>query len=147
MNVLVFGDIMVDINYFSKIERNAPEANIPIYNVYNTEYILGGAANVAQNLHNLDNINVELVSVIGNDNYGIKIQNLLNEKGIKNKLFVDKSRNTAQKNRIFYENKLHVRYDIEDTYDIDETIMYAIFEHIKQQKVAAIAARASCGVH
>jgi D-beta-D-heptose 7-phosphate kinase/D-beta-D-heptose 1-phosphate adenosyltransferase len=129
---------MVDINYFSKIERNAPEANIPIYNVYNTEYILGGAANVAQNLHNLDNINVELVSVIGNDNYGIKIQNLLNEKCIKNKLFVDKSRNTTQKNRIFYENKLHVRYDIEDTYDIDETMMYAIFEHIKQQKVAAI---------
>jgi len=138
MNVLVFGDIMIDINYFSKIERNAPEADIPIYNIYRTEYILGGAANVAQNLHNLDNINVELVSVIGNDDCGIKIQNLFNEKGIKNKLFVDNSRNTTQKNRIFYDNKLHVRYDIEDTHEIDDALSKSILRYIIQQKVDAI---------
>jgi hypothetical protein len=33
MNILVIGDIMLDINYISEITRSAPEANIPIYNI------------------------------------------------------------------------------------------------------------------
>ena len=50
MNILVIGDIMLDINYNSIINRTAPEANIPIYNISDVNYILGGASNVAQNL-------------------------------------------------------------------------------------------------
>ena len=47
MNVIVIGDVMLDINYFSTISRNAPEANhIPVHKINNIEYILGGAANV-----------------------------------------------------------------------------------------------------
>jgi sugar/nucleoside kinase (ribokinase family) len=99
MNIIVLGDIMLDINYFSIIERNAPEANIPIYDIQKTEYILGGAANVAQNLNNL-NVNIELISLIGNDDGGKKIKNILEEKQIKHYLFIDEKRKTTIKNRI-----------------------------------------------
>jgi D-beta-D-heptose 7-phosphate kinase/D-beta-D-heptose 1-phosphate adenosyltransferase len=139
MKVIVIGDIMIDINYFSKIERCAPEsAEIPIHDIYETTYILGGASNVAQNLYNL-NIDVELVSVIGNDNFGKQIQTLLEEKNIKHKLFVDTSRKTTQKNRIFNNNKLMVRYDIEERTSIHDALQNNILEYIKSKNdVAAI---------
>ena len=53
MNILLLGDIMLDINYICEVKRNAPEANIPIYNTINTIYNLGGAGNVAINFKNL----------------------------------------------------------------------------------------------
>jgi len=138
MNIIVFGDIILDINYFSKIERVAPEAsNIPIHNIYNIAYHLGGAANVSHNLHNLDT-NIEFVSVIGNDYYSEKISDLLNEKMIPNKLYVDKTRNTTQKNRIFFNNTLQTRYDIEDTHEISHELENEIFNYIISKKLDAI---------
>lgn len=133
MNTLVIGDVMIDINYFSKIERNAPEANIPIHNIQETTYTLGGASNVANNLLQMG-VNVELVSIIGNDYYGSVIKSLLYEKKIKNKLFVENSRKTTQKNRIIHNNNISMRYDIEDTYDISPTLQDELFNYIKTSK-------------
>ena len=62
MNILVIGDIMLDINYKSIINRTAPEANIPVYNIHDVNYILGGASNVAQNLNCLG-INLSLIHI------------------------------------------------------------------------------------
>lgn len=133
MNIIVIGDIMLDINHHINITRKAPEADINIYKVINTEYILGGAANVANNLNLLNN-NIELISVIGNDNSGFLIQKILNNKNIKNKLFIDNNRNTTQKYRLFNDNKLITRYDIEDIYDINEFIENNIINYITSNK-------------
>ena len=133
MNIIVIGDIMLDINYNSKIERNAPEADIPIYNILDTNHILGGASNVAQNLKNLET-NVELISVIGNDTHGEIIQKILNEKNIQNKLFIDNQRKTTQKNRIFKDNSIKVRYDIEDTTEVNNDIINDILTYIIHKK-------------
>ena len=53
MNIIVVGDVMLDINKYCNITRKAPEADIPIYNILDVNYILGGSANVAMNLTNL----------------------------------------------------------------------------------------------
>lgn len=139
MNIIVLGDIILDIYYFSKIERVAPEANnIPIHNIHDVNYILGGAANVAQNLHNLDT-NIELISIIGNDFYGEKIIKMLNQKSIKYKLFIDETRATTQKNRIYFNNSLSTRYDIENTHEISSIIENDIFNYILSfKKIDAI---------
>jgi D-beta-D-heptose 7-phosphate kinase/D-beta-D-heptose 1-phosphate adenosyltransferase len=128
MNILVVGDIMLDINYNSVINRIAPEANIPIHNINDVNYILGGASNVAQNLNYLE-VNVELISIIGNDYYGKIMKQLLNKKKIKNKLFKD-LRKTTQKHRIFNNNTISVRYDIEDTHYISHELSEQIIEYI-----------------
>lgn len=133
MNILVIGDVMIDINYISKIDRNAPEANIPIYNIFDINYKLGGASNVAINLQRLD-VNVELISVIGNDYFGSKIKSIILKNKIKNKLFIDKKRKTTQKNRIIYNNSLAVRYDIEDIFDISINLSNKIINFIKEKK-------------
>jgi len=129
MNILVIGDIMIDINSNSEITRMAPESNIPIYNILDVTYILGGASNVAVNLKNLG-ANLEVVSVIGDDIYGNKIQDLFLSKQIKHKLFIDKERKTTQKNRIFVKNTLNVRYDIESTHDISSEIETEVVNYV-----------------
>lgn len=138
MSILVIGDIMLDINYITNVNRIAPEANIPIYNILETKYILGGASNVAFNLNNL-NMNVELISIIGDDSQGIIIKDKLDSFNIKNKLFKDKNRHTTQKNRIFLDNKLCVRYDIEDTNEIETNIENDIITYVlNKQNVLGI---------
>jgi len=127
--IIVIGDAILDINHYCNTFRNASEANIPVYNIYNTEYLLGGAANVANNLNNLTN-NIIFLSVIGDDFIGNKITTMLELKNICNKLFIDSSRSTTQKNRLFYNNSIVNRHDIENTEEISETIQNNIFEYI-----------------
>ena len=134
MNIIIIGDVMIDINYYSEVYRNAPESiEIPIYNVENSTTILGGASNVAVNLQNLGG-NIELISVVGNDNYGLKIKSMLEEKEIKHTLFLDKKRKTTQKNRIFCNSVLVTRYDIEDTHIINENLSSKIFDYVKKKE-------------
>ena len=132
MNILVIGDIMIDINYNSIVNRVAPEADIPIYNINDINYILGGASNVAQNLKHLG-VNIELISIIGNDYYGGILKQLLNDKQIQNNILVD-YRKTTQKHRIFNNNTISVRYDIEDTHDISSELSNKIMDYVKEKE-------------
>lgn len=141
INVIVIGDIMLDINYFSTISRNAPEANhIPVHKINNTEYILGGAANVAVNLTRLG-ANVELISCIGvsgvtsdDDVHFKKIKDILNEKNVKFKLFIDRNKNCiTTKNRIINNDNICARYDVEDDSDISEDISNEILSYVKSK--------------
>jgi len=129
MNIIIIGDVMIDINKISEVNRIAPEANIPIYNILNVNYILGGASNVAVNLKNLG-ANIEIISVIGNDYYGNKIKQIFDEKQINYHLIVDNQRKTTQKNRIFTGDKINVRFDIESTNDISIDIENQIIDLI-----------------
>lgn len=135
---IVIGDIMLDINYFSTISRNAPEANhIPVHKINNTEYILGGAANVAVNLTRLG-ANVELISCTGvtsdHDIHLKKIKDILKEKNVKFKLFIDRNKNCiTTKNRIIHNNNICARYDVEDDSDISEDISNEILSYVKSK--------------
>jgi D-beta-D-heptose 7-phosphate kinase/D-beta-D-heptose 1-phosphate adenosyltransferase len=138
MKVLVVGDIILDVNYISDITRTAPEAaNIPIHNIIATNFILGGSANVANNLHNLG-MDIELVSVIGDDSCGENTMGLLNSHGIKHQLWVDESRKTTQKNRVFFNNTLNCRYDIEDTHDISKLVEQELLNYIMSKQIDII---------
>jgi D-beta-D-heptose 7-phosphate kinase/D-beta-D-heptose 1-phosphate adenosyltransferase len=110
-NILLIGDIMLDINHIAECNRLANEAPIPIYNILETKYILGGAGNVANHLKSL-NLDFIFLTLIGNDEYGLKVKDLLNEKNITNHLLID-NRPTTIKNRIFVNNKLVSRFDNE----------------------------------
>lgn len=129
MNIIVVGDIMIDINHTCESTRNAPEASIPIYNIIETNYVLGGAGNVAININKLQ-ANVKIISVIGDDDYGKKVQNILDISNIKNKCYVDSSRTTTQKYRLFYLDKLVNRHDIETIEPIDIHIEQMIYLYI-----------------
>lgn len=130
VNVIVIGDLIIDIYHKSEIKRNAPEdIKIPIHNIIDNVYKLGGACNVAFNLHSLGT-SVELLGVVGDDIYGNQIEKMVCDSKIKHKLFIDKSRKTTQKNRILYNDELKCRFDIEDNCDISLTIQDEILNYI-----------------
>jgi D-beta-D-heptose 7-phosphate kinase/D-beta-D-heptose 1-phosphate adenosyltransferase len=129
--VLVIGDVMLDTYHHCETFRRAPEADIPVYNVKKTVHKLGGAANVAKNLKNLE-CNVFMVSVVGPDRPGEEIQRLLIKNKIYSTLFTDPSRKTTNKIRILHENKLVNRHDIEKVSNIKKKYEIYIMEFISK---------------
>jgi D-beta-D-heptose 7-phosphate kinase/D-beta-D-heptose 1-phosphate adenosyltransferase len=153
-NIFVIGDIILDINFFAKVTRNAPEKEtMPIYNISTINYILGGSANVANNLKQLD-ADITLIGIIGSDHSGNIVTQELIKQNITHKLFVDHTRQTTTKHRIYrtdntnnnnkeYDYDLQVRYDTEDNHDIDNTLSnkimdYVIVENKNNKKIDAI---------
>ncbi len=129
MNIIVIGDVMIDTNHFCSTVRMAPEADIPVYKIIDTKYILGGAANVANQLNNL-HCNVELISVIGDDYIGKKFEEIVTANNIRSKLFIEQQRHTTEKTRLFYNNTIVNRHDIESTHDINCIIEDKILNYI-----------------
>ena len=52
-NILIIGDVMLDSYIFGNVERISPEAPVPIVDIISRNNKLGGAANVASNIKNL----------------------------------------------------------------------------------------------
>ena len=67
--IIIIGDSMVDSYVLGEINRNSPEAPVPIVDVKQEDTKLGGAANVALNIQSLG-MEPILCSVIGGDKDG-----------------------------------------------------------------------------
>jgi rfaE bifunctional protein kinase chain/domain len=116
--VLVLGDIMLDHYIWGSVDRISPEAPVPVLDVQKEDFRLGGAANVALNLKALG-AQVYLCGVIGSDDAGKTVKNLLDAKGIESAaIIVDKKRPTTRKTRIGANNQQIVRIDHENRIDI-----------------------------
>lgn len=117
-SIMVIGDIMLDEYLEGTVERVSPEAPIPIVNLINNrkrDVRLGGAANVFNNLVSLGSRNVFLCGVVGNDQNGNLIQDMLQDMGAETEgLIVDEGRPTSVKTRIIAHNQQMVRLDRED---------------------------------
>jgi len=81
LKILVVGDLMLDRFIYGKVERVSPEAPIPIVKLQKEKKMLGGCGNVINNLNNLG-IETSLISVVGKDQAGIKILELLKKNNI-----------------------------------------------------------------
>src|SRR5262244_491679 len=79
--ILIVGDVMLDEFIWGKVARISPEAPVPIVEVINETYRLGGAANVAANIRELGGKAIP-VGVVGKDETGNRVLDLLKELGI-----------------------------------------------------------------
>ncbi len=80
--VIVVGDILLDKYLLGEVKRLNPEQPAaPVVNIYGERYVLGGAANVANNIASLG-AKCCLYGVIGKDSHGKKVEKICNEKGI-----------------------------------------------------------------
>jgi D-beta-D-heptose 7-phosphate kinase/D-beta-D-heptose 1-phosphate adenosyltransferase len=119
VRILVVGDIMMDRFLWGKVFRISPEAPVPVVVVEKETFLLGGAANVVNNIHSLDG-QVSLCGVLGDDELGQRIMKELNEKGVENQgVFLEPGRQTTVKTRVIahhhpYQQQL-VRIDRETT--------------------------------
>ncbi|MDG1917488.1 MAG: bifunctional ADP-heptose synthase [Flavobacteriales bacterium] len=115
IKVLIIGDAMIDSYMWGSINRQSPEAPIPIVDVEKHEKRLGGAANVASNIKALGGTPI-LCSVIGNDDKGFF--DLMKAEKLSTEGILQEDRKTTLKTRIISENKHQLRVDEEDTFSI-----------------------------
>ncbi len=112
--VLVVGDVMLDRYWFGDVNRISPEAPVPVVHVQRVEERLGGAANVARNVAALG-ANAGLLCVVGNDEPGQRIVQLLGESRVDAHLERDPALPTTIKLRVLSRQQQLLRLDFENT--------------------------------
>ena len=112
--VLVVGDVMLDRYWYGDKLRVSDEAPVLIVKIEDdrTMEMPGGAANVAANAAALG-ANVALLSVVGNDEPGRRLAELLEKAGVKTNLHRDGDIATTVKLRVIGRKQQMLRIDFE----------------------------------
>ncbi|MCZ6802633.1 MAG: bifunctional D-glycero-beta-D-manno-heptose-7-phosphate kinase/D-glycero-beta-D-manno-heptose 1-phosphate adenylyltransferase HldE [Proteobacteria bacterium] len=118
--VLVVGDIILDQYIYGETSRISPEAPVPVVRVKNTEERPGGAANVAVNVSSLG-IDVQLLGVTGKDESSIRLERILNEKGVNCHFIRQDGFPTISKRRVLSQHQQLIRLDYENETDTPDT--------------------------
>ncbi len=120
--IVVLGDVMLDRYLWGAVRRISPEAPVPIVEVNRETVRLGGAANVADNVHALGGVPV-LVGVTGDDATAAALGAALAARGLAaDHLKADPARRTTQKTRIIAHHQQVVRADQEDVAPISPAV-------------------------
>lgn len=110
--VLIVGDVMLDRYWFGDVERISPEAPVPVAKISRVEERAGGAANVARNIAAIGG-QATLLSVVGDDEAGAALQNLLEQHQVVTSLHRDPSITTTVKLRVVARQQQLIRLDFE----------------------------------
>lgn len=135
--VLVVGDVILDEFLFGQVKRINPEAPVPILNVEQKEFQLGGAANVAKNIKSLGG-NCLLFGIIGNDSSGKIIVKLINNEKINFFLTKDKNLSTIRKTRALAQNRQLLRLDFEQEYKVTKTFLTSLKNLLEEKSFDVI---------
>jgi D-glycero-beta-D-manno-heptose-7-phosphate kinase len=138
--VLVVGDVMVDHFIWGNVSRISPEAPVPVVDVQKDSILLGGCANVLNNIFAMGG-KVYVAGVIGSDNIGGKLLSELREKTIETDgIIVEKGRPTTLKTRIVAHGQQMVRFDKENRKPIPQSSIDKILDYVKslRKKIGAI---------
>lgn len=120
--VLVLGDVMLDEFLWGKVVRISPEAPVPVVEVTDQTFHLGGAGNVARNVRSLGGRAV-LVGVVGQDAAAGRIRETLSADGVEASLATaEDGRPTTVKTRIVAHHQQVVRADREQAGDIPDAL-------------------------
>ena len=113
VRILVVGDVMLDRYWFGEVNRISPEAPVPVVRIERREERLGGAANVARNAAALG-AHCGLLGVVGADEAGAQVAQLLHDSGIHSYLQRDEAISTIIKLRVIGRQQQLLRIDFED---------------------------------
>ncbi len=131
--VLIVGDLMVDRYIWGNVNRISPEAPVPVVEVSRENRLLGGAANVANNILSLGG-KPYIIGVVGDDERGSVLIDMLENKGINTDgIITVTGRPTTVKTRIYAHDQQVVRFDREVRTDISSATLSLILGHVKKR--------------
>lgn len=111
--IAVIGDLILDRYLWGNVERISPEAPVPVLDLQEETFVLGGAANVAHNLAALG-AQVEIVGAVGQDLERERVLELFEKAKIgTGGVLTDTARPTTSKTRVIGHNQQIVRVDRE----------------------------------
>ena len=132
--VLVVGDIMVDQFIWGKVSRISPEAPVPVVKVTSESLLLGGCANVLNNVFSMGG-KVAVSGIVGSDNMGRWLTDKLKEMDIDTAgVIVERERPTIVKTRVIAHSQQVVRFDREDKSPVARDSLRRIMEYIESTK-------------
>lgn len=142
LKVLIVGDVMLDSYVWGKVSGISPEAPVPVLKHGTSENRLGGAANVALNIHSLGAVPI-MCSVIGEDDNGKVFKTLVRKSGLSEAGLVESAhRTTTNKTRIFAGHQQLLRMDREVDSYIDNSQEELLWKKIQSltegNEIAAI---------
>ena len=122
IHILVIGDIILDHYIFGDVSRISPEAPVPVVEIKDESFRLGGAANTVANIRSL-NGQVDVVGVIGRDENGSRLRKMLQGIGANVEgLLCDGGRPTIIKTRVIARHQQVVRIDREVKDPVDDVL-------------------------
>ena len=131
--VLVVGDLILDHYVWGKVSRISPEAPVPVVHVDSESLLLGGAANVYNNVMVLGG-QADLCGVVGSDEGGRRLlQQLGLHRRVRGGVIIDPDRPTTRKTRVVAHNQQVVRYDVERRSEIKATIHRRIVRYVESR--------------
>jgi len=126
--VLVLGDVMLDEFLWGKVARISPEAPVPVVEVEDQSFHLGGAGNVATNVRSLGGAAI-LAGVIGDDPAGERVRSALAAAGVEPLLVASPDgRPTTVKTRIIAHHQQVVRADRERSDEIPDGLAAVLLD-------------------
>lgn len=133
VRLLIVGDVMLDRYWFGEVSRISPEAPVPVVKVERSEERPGGAANVARNAAALG-AQVALLSLVGQDEAGDCLAQLIRADGIDASLHVDAAVATTVKLRVIGRQQQLLRIDFENR-PSHEVLRAALDEFVRRLPV------------
>lgn len=132
VRILVIGDIMLDRFIWGGVSRISPEAPVPVVVVEKETFLLGGAANVVNNIHSLGG-KASLCGLLGDDEMGQKVTQRLDEMGVERSgVLIEQERQTTVKTRIIAHHQQLVRIDREMTRPPKAYTLRSLSDYLKQ---------------
>lgn len=143
IDVLVIGDLMLDIYTTGKVGRISPEAPVPVLHAQEEHSLPGGAGNVMLGLIAMG-AKVHAVGRIGNDPTGHRLLSLLDQQSINTSgILAQKNYRTPEKRRIIADNHHLLRIDHEEisppTKELKEQINEIFSKLLQDVSVVAIS--------
>ena len=118
--ILVVGDLILDEYIMGNITRMSPEApQTPVILMKGEKRVPGGAANVANNIISLGGRAI-LLGVVGNDEHGKRLRELIKKTRLTDLSFVSPTRRTTAKTRVFDGVRQVARIDNEQSNPLSE---------------------------
>lgn len=137
--LLVVGDVMIDEWIWGSVTRISPEAPVPVVQVTDHSFTLGGAGNVANNLRAL-HANVTFAAAIGSDGFAHFVSEILATEGIAADGLIRLSdRPTTRKTRVVAHNQQVVRADWESTVPLAQSDRVRLAQLVREYAAAADA--------
>lgn len=137
--ILVIGDMMLDHYEYGEVTKISPEAPVQVVKFKDSKYVLGGAANVANNLSTLG-ADVFAMGLVGDDENSKILKRCLTDVKINSEgIFTETTRPTIVKKRIVSGKNQLLRVDYEEIHAINTDTLNQLKKFI-QNKISMIDA-------
>ncbi len=135
--VLIVGDLMLDVFVWGDVQRISPEAPVPVVDVREETQLLGGTANVANNVAAMGGRAV-VAGVVGNDSSGREVVRKLRKVGVPPEgVVVEDQRPTTVKTRVIAQSQQVVRYDRELRKPLEASSLDLIVDYLDRRSADA----------